>query len=80
MPNPFTMQPPPGLAAMQALAGAQRRRFTPAQVAPFCEKLVEALNRSLPARFTITQDGDSALTIRVEIRRLELTAGGDDAD
>jgi hypothetical protein len=56
------------------------RRFTGAQVIPFCEHLVTVMNKMLPAKFTLTKDGDSALTIRVEINRPALTGTPDVSD
>lgn len=53
----------------------QARKFTSAQVFPFCEQLVAVMNKMLPARFTITRESETSLTIHVAIRHLALETG-----
>jgi hypothetical protein len=77
-PKPRVM--PLQLAQMLEMAKGPRKRFTSAQVLPFCERLVAVLNKSLPATFTLVKESDSALTIRVEIHRLALTTGTPDVE
>jgi hypothetical protein len=64
---------PPTLRHLFPNGARMAGRFKPSQVAPFCEQLVKTMNRMLPARFTLTREGDSALVIRVEINHLALT-------
>jgi hypothetical protein len=55
----------------------QARKFTAAQVFPFCEQLVATMNRMLPARFALTKLSDTELAISVVIRRSALETGGE---
>lgn len=69
--NPFQAFSPRQMVPMTN----QARKFTAAQVFPWCEKLVEVMNRMLPARATITKQSDSEFTIHVAIRRPALGTG-----
>jgi hypothetical protein len=79
------IQPPPTMRQMfPALANLTKapRKFTPAQVAPFCEHLVRVMNKMLPATFRLVKTGDWSLTINVEIQRPTLalpTTGADES-
>lgn len=61
-------------AFLDAARNGKAPRITPSQVPAYLERMIEVLNRKLPATFTLERQSAQTLTITVELTLPAITA------